>query len=161
MIDNIKDIIERLRIDTRDKYHVEMGDWFYNYRIKDDKDDWKLILTLTYNFKYKHDEQPIKKVNILLNKFISQGYKIESFYTTETDKSYNIHNHLILWFNCDIDTALKLIKKEWRTTGIIHHELYDNRKGWCWYITKFIKSNNQDNWGYVGNIDSDNEQIVV
>ena len=147
MIDNIKEVLEKLKIDENDKYHVEMGEWVYNYRNNKNEEDWKLISTLTYNYPYKRDEQPIKMMKLMLNEFINNGYDIEVIYTTETNKNYEIHHHLIMWFSCDIDTAVKLIKKEWRGKGIEKTRIYDKNQGWAWYITKFINAKNSDNWG--------------
>lgn len=134
------------------EYNNELVDWISNYSINQYNENYKLCVDLTYKYAYKNEYGCRRKLKELKGYFNNNGYEIDGVYVSEFDKNWNLHNHILMWFNCDEDMGKSLINNNWKSIGCSMIRKYEMNLGYEIYITKHLNKTINNNWDFMINL---------
>lgn len=130
----------------------ELVTFFRNYSNTVNGDDFKLKVDLTYS-KSVIDTSKCRRSIINLKRHLNKiGIRMNGVYVNEYSKVFHLHNHCLIWVDCDWEIGKKYIKNYWSKIGLSLIEKYDSKLGGCEYMVKHIGVNQNNNWDLIENL---------
>jgi hypothetical protein len=133
-------------------YNWELADWIKNYSINQHCEDYKLCVDLTYKYPIKNDFGARRHLKNLKSYFEKNGFNLDGIFVNEFDKNWNLHNHLLVWFDCNSTLGEGLIYNNWRNIGSCFIREYDAELGYSIYLTKHLNKSYNNNWDFISNL---------
>lgn len=130
-------------------YKNELGEWIKNYSKNQYGEDYKLCVDLTYKFDVRNDRITRKWIKNLKEYVNSKNYLIDGIYVNEYNGNKTIHNHLIVWMDCNWSEGKKIIFNYWNKIGSCNIEKYNNNLNYSNYITKSIGNQFYNDWNFI------------
>jgi hypothetical protein len=133
-------------------YNKELGNWIKNYSKLQYGEDFKLCVDLTYKFDIRNDKITRKWIKNLKNYINKNNYEIDGIFVNEYNGNYVLHNHLIVWMDCNWSEGKKLIFNYWKNIGSCNIIKYNSKLNYCNYITKSLDLKTYNNWDFINNL---------
>ena len=130
-------------------YNRELGKFFKDYSNNVNNEDYKLKVDLCYKNGIKSDKKSRVYIKSLKNYLNRVGIKMNGVFVNEMSKNYFIHNHCLIWVNCDYSLGKKYIWNYWvkkYNIGSVKIDRYDSDLGYNFYMSKFIGSSEKNNY---------------
>jgi hypothetical protein len=116
------------------------------------KEDYKLKVDLTYSYYTKSEKVSRKWIKNLKNYLKSKDVRMEGIYVNELNKSYELHNHMLIWVDCDWSYAKSLIYNYWHKIGSLKIDKYNKDLNYTDYMVKHINVNEANSWEFLENL---------
>ena len=155
----IKDILDRCS-ESNVGYSMsvenkQLAEFTSNYARDIYGDDWKLILTITYNKPIKNEYLCRTIIKQIFSELKERDYIIDGIFVNEFDRNWNLHNHIIIYTDCNIEDAKSIINDRCRKNKIVGEydiQNYINDGGWCIYMFKYVNLNKENSWDMISNL---------
>ena len=130
-------------------YKKSLAKFFKNYIKLLVNEDYKLKVDLTYSYSTKSEKVSRKWIKNLKEYLKSKNVRMEGVYVNELNKSYELHNHCLIWVDCDWSYGKSLIFNYWKKIGSLKVDKYNNELNYTDYMVKHINVNESNNWEFI------------
>jgi hypothetical protein len=139
---------------NNDNYQLrnELGNYVKNYSINNYGKDWSYCIGLSNKYDVRNNKWR-NNISYLFKNIKKIDENIDGFIFNEYDVNYsNIHHHIILKSDLKEEDINKVIKKNWKNRGLSEIEKYDEKKDYCYYISKHYNKMKENEFELILNL---------